>query len=537
MKKSILLATGMLLPSFLFAQSAFDGAKVAENDMKGTARFMSMAGSFGALGGDLSTLSQNPGGIGVYRNSEIGFTLDLDIQSVTAKALGSSTTQDQTKFLLNNIGGVATFRLNSSACPNINIGFTYNKAASFNRAYRGSIPTLQNSMSNYIAGVTNVAGPSLGMLQSTNTYSPYLNPDVPWLSPLGYDSRLISAVGNAQSPNWVGQWGDDTTGSGAFASSERGSIDEYNIAIGGNINNVFFWGMDFGIIDFNYTAETRWAESLQNAWVANNSDVIGQTRADWNLYNYYNLNGSGFNYKLGFIVKPIQELRLGFAFHTPTWYSFDQYFYGEVNYDYGNGVPSGYSQTNDGYDGYSDFNFRTPWHLIFSAAGVIGNNLIVSANYEWEPSHAIHFSDPYSNNNGLDGDSYSLTNQDAKDYFRSTNIFSIGAEYRVTPQFSVRAGYRYVSSPTKADLSDNKMEVYTAGTRPQYVLSDATNYITAGLGYRYKKFYADLAYVYKHKTASFHAYSPDPSTPSISSPQADLSLNNSQIVLSMGFKF
>ncbi len=27
---------------------------------QGTARFMSMAGAFGALGGDLSTLSQNP---------------------------------------------------------------------------------------------------------------------------------------------------------------------------------------------------------------------------------------------------------------------------------------------------------------------------------------------------------------------------------------------------------------------------------------------------------------------------------------------
>ena len=37
----------------------------------GTARFMSMGGAFTALGGDISTLSQNPAGIGVFRTSEM----------------------------------------------------------------------------------------------------------------------------------------------------------------------------------------------------------------------------------------------------------------------------------------------------------------------------------------------------------------------------------------------------------------------------------------------------------------------------------
>ena len=536
MKRLLLYSTLLGLPGIAFAQSAFEGATIAQNDLKGTARFMSMGGSFGALGADLSTLSQNPGGIGVYRNSELGFTLDLDMQNANAKSMGSNMSQDQTKFLLNNIGGVATFRLNSSAVPNINIGFTYNKAASFNRAFRGSIPTLHNSMSNYIAGVTNNDGASVDMLQSNNIYGSAYTGNAQWISILGYDSFLITPIGNENSPTWVGQWDDGTSGSGQFASVEKGSIDEYNIAFGGNINNIVYWGMDFGIIDFNYTAETRWAESLDNAWVANPNNEIVKTKANWNLYNYYNLQGSGFNYKLGFIVKPIQELRLGFAFHTPTWYSFDQYYYAAVNYDYNNGINSGYAETNDGYDGYSSFNFRTPWHLIFSAAGVIGNNLIVSANYEWEPTHAIHFSDTYSYGNELQ-DSYYLTNEDAKNYFKSTNIISLGAEYRITPQFSVRAGYRYVTSPTKSEIADNQLDVYTAGTRPQYVLSDATNYVTCGLGYKYKHFYADLAYVYKHRKGSFHAYSPDPSTPNIPSPQADIAFNNNQLVLSMGFKF
>ena len=125
---SAIIAAGFV-PSTMSAQSATDAYQVSQYDLKGTARFMSMAGAFGALGGDLSTLSQNSAGIGVYRSNELGFTLNLDAQQSTAKSMGVSNTDNQTKFYLNNIGGVATIRLNSSAVPNFNIGFTYNKAA------------------------------------------------------------------------------------------------------------------------------------------------------------------------------------------------------------------------------------------------------------------------------------------------------------------------------------------------------------------------------------------------------------------------
>ena len=121
-------------------------------------------------------------------------------------------------------------------------------------------------------------------------------------------------------------------------------------------------------------------------------------------------------------------------------------------------------------------------------------------------------------------------------YYRSTNTLRLGAEFRVLPQFSVRAGYSFVSSPVTPAAADNRMGIETAGTMPQYRFDDTTNYITAGLGYRYKKFYADLAYVYKHMKSTYHAFTPDPGS-DIPSPQASLSFNNSQIVLSAGFKF
>ncbi len=578
-RKLIIASLSMATVSAAFAQSAMDGYSISQPDLKGTARFMSMAGAFGALGGDLSTLSQNPAGIGVYRSGDIGFTLNLDCQNSAATAQGMKYTADQTKFLFNNIGAVLTMRLPSATVPNLNFGFTYNKAVSFNRQYGGGVPRLSNSLSNYIAGVSNSNELTENDVATTDTYDPY-NPNdggypSPWISVLGYDSFLTNPSGSGSDTRWYGQWDNRTSGTGAFGIEERGSVDEYNIALGGNIANVVYWGMNFDIINLNYTVGSLWGETLENAVVPdrNNSMVYGTSNFD--LGNYYNVNGSGFNYQLGVIVKPIQELRLGLAFHTPTWYNLTQSYYGYVNYDYSTGV-SGTAETNNGRYGYNDMCFRTPMKLIASVAGVIGSKFILSFDYEWTPYNKMKFSEPgsYGIGNNWDygydyddwwdypywapakqgqgpkakaasaksvfSDAYADTNYDINTYYQATNTFRLGAEYRITPQLSVRAGYSYTSSPVKQSVRDDKEIIYTSGTMPNYTFDNHTSYVTCGIGYRYKKFYVDMAYVYKNTSATYHAYTPDPNpdiNQYIPSPQSSLSLSNNQIYLTAGFRF
>ena len=98
------LALSALTAMTLSAQSAFDIYQLSQGDLRGTARFMSMGGAFTALGGDLTTLSQNPAGIGVYRYSEIGATLDINLQGVTSDFLSNKEKQNQTKVACNNFG-------------------------------------------------------------------------------------------------------------------------------------------------------------------------------------------------------------------------------------------------------------------------------------------------------------------------------------------------------------------------------------------------------------------------------------------------
>lgn len=558
------------LPGFVFAQSAVDGLRFSQTDIRGTARYMAMGGAFTALGGDLSAISLNPGGIGIYRTQEVGFSVNLNAQDSKATSQGFSNSEKGTKFQLNNIGGVATWRLPSEACPNLNFGFTFNRGATFNRKYIGRVPQLSNSMSNYIAGVSNAGN----VLESEvdGSGSDMWNNGVPWLSILGNESLLIYPIYDSDDqivPHWVGQWNSRTSGSGTFAANESGCVNEYNLVIGGNIYDVLYWGMDFDITSFNFTQDTWWQEDLTDAAIP--GETIGGTDSEilpgpsnWSLHNYYNASANGFNYKFGIILKPIQELRVGLAFHTPTWYSVNEVFSADVTSKYGNETAPTVKYTNDGYNGSNSYNFRTPWRFNFGLAGVIANRLILSADYELMPCSQIHFStyDNYYDNYGygwddpyywdfsseptrsmsdsdynFSNDPYANENGDVKRYFQTSNTVKFGAEFRVLPQFSVRAGYAYNSSPIKKEVLDNKMQVYTAGTSASYVLSRDTQYLSFGLGYRYKAFYADLAYQFKHQEADYHAYTPDPSNPDIPSPQARMSFNDHNVVLSCGFKF
>lgn len=568
MKNAYLAAAMLTLPLMMEAQSAIDGFRFSQPDMKGTARYMGMAGAFGALGGDLSSISTNPAGIGVYRRSEIGFTMDLDLQNSKSTADGYSATQDQTKFLLNNVGGVASWNLNSDVMPVLNVGFTYNKAASFNRHYTGAM-NLSNSLTNYIAGVTNEDGVTVGDVSTTDYFDPY-NPndggfEAPWLSILGYDSYFITPIGDADQPQWVGQWGAGTSGTGAFDVLTKGSVDEYNIAIGGNFVNQLFWGVNVGIVDMNYSMTAQWGEKLNNAYV-DDPEGNGGTNANTRLTNYYNANGNGFNLKLGLIYRPIQELRLGFSFATPTWYSINESYLARTGFSYAgpNIDKSDGAVTNDNYWGENSYNYRTPWKITGSMAGVIGRSLILSADVEWQLYGKSRFYD--SDNSWYGGGGYDwdwddywyapsrseakkaspksyiddpwyATNQDIRNIYRTQTTIRVGAEYRVTPRFSVRLGYAHSDSPVRSEAKEGNMLIYTSGTMPNYRFDNSTDYITCGLGYNFSSFYIDGAFVHKHQSSEYHAYTPDPANPQIPSPSAKLGLDSNQIVVSAGFKF
>ncbi|MDE6555562.1 MAG: outer membrane protein transport protein [Duncaniella sp.] len=555
MKKLLLAGLAACLPIGLFAQTAVDAMSVSQSELRGTARFMSMAGAFTALGGDISTLSQNPAGIGVYRSSDVSLTFGLDMLSANSNAAGNSYTTTQTKFNVNQFGFVG-----STAHGAFNWGVSYNRVASFNRSFGGSLGELGSSYTNLVADYTTADGLPQDMLAPSKNYSPYWDSYgnfgyAPWSSALLYNSYAINPT-SADAKAYVGLWDyDRTSGTGQYSIEERGQIDEYDINIGGNVADVVYWGIGVGITDLDYNQRAYYSEELSNANVPD-YDGISYTdgSASWRLSNAKHISGTGVNLKFGLIFKPINEFRLGLAVHTPTWYSLDydgaaqaDYRYISPSYEQGKFYNGTAVTGTDGDNWYSDqfsWKLNSPWRLMVGAAGVIGTKGILSLDYEYKAYSAMRLKDQ-------NGTEYPALTEDVKTYYRPTSTIRIGGEYRVTPAFSVRAGYSYETSPVTTEALDGNNGVtanyvYTSGpddteTQPSYTFDRSTQYITLGLGYRYQRFYADLAYVHRYRQSDYHAYTDYNENVSpgylVTAPVAKITDHNNQLVLTVGMRF
>ena len=102
MKRYIIVGLSIFTSLLTFAQTEFDAYKVVQTDINGTARYMGMAGAFGALGGDASSIKDNPAGLGVYRRSELTGTLNNLLVNSTSTWNGKKGYGDLYKMNLNN---------------------------------------------------------------------------------------------------------------------------------------------------------------------------------------------------------------------------------------------------------------------------------------------------------------------------------------------------------------------------------------------------------------------------------------------------
>jgi hypothetical protein len=73
-KYSFLLTIAIFFPFLIQAQDLADALRYSNLTIQGTARAGAMGNAFGALGGDFTSASINPAGIGVYRTSEFTIT-------------------------------------------------------------------------------------------------------------------------------------------------------------------------------------------------------------------------------------------------------------------------------------------------------------------------------------------------------------------------------------------------------------------------------------------------------------------------------
>ena len=123
------------------------------------------------------------------------------------------------------------------------------------------------------------------------------------------------------------------------------------------------------------------------SYTENLNDDKGADNGGYTLDNYYRLEGTGMDLKLGVIVRPIESspFRLGFAVHTPTWYDLRESYNATLSSDI-LAYEKPYIQTlsdflvTPEYDYLTyDYNLTTPWKFNVSAGTTFAGAVAVGA--------------------------------------------------------------------------------------------------------------------------------------------------------------
>ncbi len=505
--KYLLLAAMAGASTAAFAQDSYDAETFSSSDLNGTARFVAMGGALGALGGDLSVMSTNPAGTAMYRRGDVSFT---------ASGLFGNKGQlgfDSSKMSLDQGGVVFTFEENgtSKGLQFINFGINYQKKKNFFANIGTEVENLNGNLSQTF---------QIADLANDNVY---YGSD-PWgtLADLSAESKKHDGILYHFDTDEDGEL-DKYFGVGAksadYKSHTYGATTQADVNLSFNVSNQFFYGLSLGVYDLERNRESRYSE-------------VGMDGYGYQINSWYKTSGDGFDVKLGFICRPIEEssFRFGVTVHTPTFYNMTDANGATIYYP----TNSSYSLDNGNYD----YKFRTPWKFGVNLGHTVGDNLAIGAEWEYQDLSTTHYSDI----DGYSNEYFESVNEYTKETLKGQHTFKVGLEYKPIDDFSLRAGYNLVTSPFK-DKAFRTLTFDGPYTETAFTNWGATNRFTFGLGYKFKGGYFDVAYQYQMVKGDFYAfdnYAEDITGNAISeyslSP-TKINNNRSQLMATIGFRF
>lgn len=531
----ITLAVAVSCVSLVAAQSQYEALQFMGNELNGTARFVGMGGAMSSLGADLSTMSTNPAGIGMYRSNDVAVSFGLNNTRTKADFSGNITKENRTRASFDQIGFVWSTKIgNKTDLRYVNFGFNYHKRANFNRQFYSAGSLINGASLTYrMARMIGDAGYATadqfnGLLDAE---SPYTHSDffsTPYLAMMGARTGLVDANWNADNQitdiyGWNGEKGE-------YYSREEGGINQYDFNLSFNVRDRFYFGLTLGVYDLNYNLYSSYGETMNRDMQGEN--VIYHDKGDFTLNNWYKADGTGLDLKLGAIIRPFEysPFRFGFSIHTPIWYTLTDRYTAALTSNIALDGESPVSYTENLSDYFHpdmnyiwDYSMVTPWRFNVSAGTIVGGIMALDAEYEYEK---------YSSAKLKDREGYDLNATYAlNETLKGIHTFRAGMETKLADVFSVRVGYNYQSSPIVADAFRNIEVTDNTRTTAAYMNPKCRQAVTCGLGYRGRSFYADVAYKYDFYKSDFYMFDDE------TLPATKVTNERHQLLLTLGVHF
>jgi hypothetical protein len=486
MKKTLFILIISVLTLNVKAQNEFDVLRYSTLDHYGEARFNAMGGSFGALGANMSALSINPGGIGVYRSSDFSFTPSFHYNYTESNKEGNNISDGKLNFHFSNVGLVGYFEAGGD-WKNINIAIGYNRTSNYNTSISIKSTTDSSFLSTYTNNLNANNGIEEGDIAGT----------FPFSSNLGYQTYLVNPlVSDSLKYDHVFANSDNITQTTKYQT--RGGSGEMYFALGGNYSDKLYVGALVGVPTVRYVFDRNYTETSEE------SDTLTEFKS-FSIHDYVKTTGAGVNLKFGLIYKVTDWFRVGTAFHTPTVYSLSDEFETSVTSENKNGE----TITEESPFGTFDYFVTTPYRFVSSASFIIGKYGVINGDYEIIDYASARIRE----DNTFSSADFSGENENIRSNFQLTHNIRVGSEWRLDP-FKLRVGYRYQGDPIKDSFNaDNSASIYSVGA-----------------GIKQDGYYFDMAY-------SLKTYKAESSIIAEQEDFATVNLKDHYITFTLGFRF
>lgn len=452
----------------------------------GTARSMAMAGAFTSLGADQASMVINPAGLGMYQRGEFAITPLVTFTDTSTEGTSSYEKSRRTRFTLGNFGAVFNIHESSERLISVNMGLGFTRLADYNYqssfSYGGADASIADAMAVMLeAGGAFVNNSGTIMMGDASNWG--IDP-LFWPAVAGYKTYLVDQ--NANGVWYPAEIGANAAIEGGMTLRSRGSANEFSWSIGANYDNKLYFGLTVGLQTLYQKKSLYYGEAYtydggngyDSPTKAVDADgvLLPSVMQSMGMQQNMTVDGTGVNFKLGVIYRPVAGLRLGLAFHSPTFYTLDRrYDLSMATVSLGETSPTNpttHEYTSDTLSdiledsGPNTWDFCSPSRLMLGASYTFGSVAILSVDYERAWFNGIRVKNqpylPY-------GQSEWDFKQDFKHYFQGTNTFRAGLELRPIPMVALRAGYGVIGSALKdqdtilSQPIDNKTSYFTLG--------------------------------------------------------------------------
>lgn len=516
MKRLLIISGFVSLSSFVYAQIPEDALKYTWQPVNGTARVAAIGGAMGSLGGDISAALVNPAGLGFFKTSDFVLSPGISFLNNKTSFRGTTAKDKDSHINLGTTGFVGGWqgpgRWTSKA-----FSFSVTRTANFsNRVYYTGLNDFSSYGEQYAAEAA-ASGLGIGDILNSNSIS------------LGTRMALYTFLADTTtlgpgSPQFVSlAMYDNLKNGGDFLLNQShsietsGGITELTAGFAANMDDKVYVGGSIGLPIVNYEKQSTFREEDATGSPNNYFDFS-------ELSETFTTKGIGVNAKLGVIVKPADQVRLGLAVHSPTWYSFEDSYRATmlVNTENYRSTPGTVSVSSEVFTGNQTPKYKyeliSPWRVMLSGSYVLHEVEDVKKQKGFltaDIEYVTYSSNRYRNAEDYDDDGYyDAVNDAMKDYYKGAVNFRLGGELKFTTLMT-RLGFAYYGNPYRdKELKANK------------------SFISGGLGYRHAGMFIDLTYVHGlQKDISFPYRLPDKANTF-----ANTRTSGSNVMLTVGFK-